>query len=218
VLVREEPEKVRTLVSYLIQGNSQVMASNTPAEFVTLCGVVSLGACASVQPGWRTETSELLAKYASSPLWRVREGVAMAFQRLLLAAPEETAESLALLAVQGNYFQQRAVVAAFAEPQLLHTTYIINAALSAHKIVLEHLHAAPASERKREDFRTLRQALGYTVSVVTAATPAKGFALMEQCAAWNDPDITWVLRENLKKKRLAKYAEYTSSLSRLLTP
>src|SRR5579864_7464045 len=52
-LVREEPEKVRTLVRYLITGNGQAASSNTPDEFVILCGIVSLGACASVQAGWR---------------------------------------------------------------------------------------------------------------------------------------------------------------------
>ena len=62
----------------------------------------------------------------------------------------------------------------------------------------------------------MRQALGYTLSVVTAAVPEEGFALMRECATWHDTDIAWVLRENLKKKRLAKFAEHTEALSRLL--
>ena len=48
------------------------------------------------------------------------------------------------------------------------------------------------------------------------AAPEKGFVLMRQCASWNDPDINWVLRENLKKKRLAKFVGYTEGLSKLL--
>jgi hypothetical protein len=39
---------------------------------------------------------------------------------------------------------------------------------------------------------------------------------MRECATWGDADITWVLRENLKKKRLAKFAEDTEALIRLL--
>jgi hypothetical protein len=82
--------------------------------------------------------------------------------------------------------------------------------------VLERLHALPAAERKRADVRVLRQSLGYTLSVVAAAAPEKGFALMRECATWGDPDINWVLRENLKKKRLAKFAEHTEKVSKLL--
>jgi hypothetical protein len=39
---------------------------------------------------------------------------------------------------------------------------------------------------------------------------------MCHCASWGDQDINWVLRENLKKKRLAKYTEHTEKLSRML--
>ena len=146
----------------------------------------------------------------------MREGVSTAFQQLLPAASEETITYLMMLATEGNYFQQRASVAAVAEPPLLHSPEIINAALSIQRIVLERVPSVPASERRREDFRALRQALGYTLSVVTAATPEKGFALMCHCASWGDQDINWVLRENLKKKRLAKYTEHTEKLARML--
>jgi hypothetical protein len=146
----------------------------------------------------------------------VREAVALSFQQLLPVAAEETLPYLMELATEGNYYQQRASVAAVAEPPLLHTPEMINAALSLHAIVLERVRAVPREERKRDDFRTLRQALGYTLSVVTAAAPEKGFALMSKSASWNDPDINWVLRENLKKKRLAKFAEHTEKLSQLL--
>jgi len=52
--------------------------------------------------------------------------------------------------------------------------------------------------------------------VVVAVTPERGFALMRECARWGDADINWVLRENLKKKRLAKFAEHGAMLSELL--
>jgi hypothetical protein len=40
---------------------------------------------------------------------------------------------------------------------------------------------------------------------------------MRECAGWNDPDITWILRENLKKKRLAKFTQDTAVLAQMLT-
>ena len=121
-----------------------------------------------------------------------------------------------IIATQGKYFQQRAAVAAFAESTLLHSSDIVHAALAVQRVVLERVHSSPGSDRKREDFRALRHALGYAMSVVTAVAPESGFALMHQCARWGDTDINWILRENLKKKRLAKFVEYTEVLSKLL--
>lgn len=213
--VSEQPDQVWMLLNHLVQDEKTVV-SNTPDEFVVLCGVVSFGACATARAEWRSEVCELLGHFACSDAWRVREGAAMAFQRLLPVAPQETIECLVKLAMEGNYFQQRASIAAIAEPPLLHTPAIIEAALTIQQLVLERLHAIPAAERKRADVRVLRQALGYTLSVVAAAAPEKGFALMRECATWGDPDINWVLRENLKKKRLAKFTEHTEKVSRLL--
>src|SRR6266581_8809643 len=44
-LVTKQPAKVRALLSYLIQDDQQTNVSNTPAEFVMLCGIVAFGAC-----------------------------------------------------------------------------------------------------------------------------------------------------------------------------
>lgn len=210
------PESVRSLLNYFANGDRKMVASNTPSEFIMLCGIIASGTCAAVQPDWREETLELLTHYASSSYWRVREGVAIAYQHLLNAVPQEIIPYLMKLAATGNYLQQRATVAAIAEPSLLYTADILAGALKLQRLVLERFHAAPAADRKREDFRVLRRTLGYTLSVITAASPEEGFALMREGASWGDADITWVLRENLKKKRLAKFAEHTQTLSRLL--
>ena len=140
----------------------------------------------------------------------------MALQRLLPVIPQETIEFLIELATKGNCFQQRASIAAIAEPSLLQTPSMIDAALAIQRLVLERLHALSTAVRKCEDVRALRKSLGYTLSVVTAAAPEKGFALMRDCAGWSDPDINWILRENLKKKRLAKFVEHTEKVSKLL--
>jgi len=216
ILTREQPDNVRALLNHLIHDHYRGVVSNTPDEFVMLCGIVCYGACAAVKAEWRGETFEFLDDCADSASWRVREGVAMAFQRLLLAVPQETLHHLTGLACTGNYQQQRAAIAAVAEPMLLNTPDMINGALDIQRVVLGRLHLAPATGRKREDFWALRRALGYTVSVVTAAAPEEGFALMRDCATWGDPDVAWILRENLKKKRLAKFAEQARELTRLL--
>ena len=212
----KHPDEVRSLINYFATGDRKQIAGNTPAEFIMLCGVIAAGTCAVVQPEWREKTLEMLSYYACSPYWRIREGVAMAYQHLLSADQQTVIASLKRLAVEGNYLQQRAAIAAVAEPHLLFNDEAIQDAVQLQRVILENSRRAPSAERKLEDFRVLRRALGYTLSVITAAAPEQGFALMRECATWNDEDITWILRENLKKKRLAKFSQDTALVARLL--
>lgn len=209
------PDEMRVLLDYLARDEKRV-ATNTPGEFVVLCAVQGFGACAAAMPAWRDEIFSLLAQYACSLSWRVRESTATALQKLLLAAPDETLVLLMNLLDQGDCLQLRACVAAISEPSLLHSPQFISSALIMQRVALECLHSLPASERKRSEVRVLRQALGYTLSVVAAASPEDGFALMCEIATWNDPDINWVLRENLKKRRLAKFRTYTDRVIDLM--
>lgn len=55
-----------------------------------------------------------------------------------------------------------------------------------------------------EEFRSLRKGLGYGWSVVVAALPDKGKLRMERWLDSDDKDVAWIMRQNLKKKRLAR--------------
>ncbi len=214
--VSAHPETVRSLLDYFANGNRKVVLSNTPAEFVMLCGIVSYGACAAVHVPWRAEVRELLKHYARSSYWRIREAVTIAYQRLLVTDTHETLLYLTALVKEGGVLQQRAAIASVAESAVLVSSETVAAALAIQRIALERLHQIVPQDRKNEDFRILKRSLGYTLSVVTATNPEEGFALMRTCATWGDADITWILRENLKKKRLAKFVEDTEGVSQLL--
>ena len=45
--------------------------------------------------------------------------------------------------------------------------------------------------------------MGYALSVFVAKSPVEGFTLMRKTAAVRDADLAWIIRENLKKKRLS---------------
>lgn len=216
--IPQHPEKVRAILNYWMSNESKTMVSNTPAGFVALCGVLASGFCAAACPEWQDEAFAHLKQYASSPFWKVCDFVAMAYQRLLQADARTTLLQLMELAQSGNYLQQRAAVTTLAEPQLFYSTDLVGPALEVQRVVLASVRTVPAWERRREDFRILRRALGHTVSVVTAAAPAEGFALLAECATWNDADINWVLRENLRKKRLAKFIRDFVRNSEVLAP
>ena len=215
--VSRHPDAVRFLTDYFTtNGDAQKVVSNTPAEFVMICGLVASGACAALQRDRQAEAFELLSRHACSPHWRVRRGVATAYQHLLASAPDKTGEHLMYLASEGNYWQQCAAITTIAEETLLYMPDVLATALQLQHIILERLHNAPIEVRKGEDFRTLKRTLGFTLSVITVSAPEQGFALMRECAIWNDNDIRWILRENLNKKRLAKFVEDARVVSNLL--
>jgi hypothetical protein len=60
------------------------------------------------------------------------------------------------------------------------------------------------TDRRTEPFRVLRKGLGYCWSVAVVAVPDDGKARMERWLASDDPDVRWVMRENLRKARLKR--------------
>lgn len=76
-------------------------------------------------------------------------------------------------------------------------------------IVLDILDRVTASileieNRKVEQFRVLRKGLAYCWSVAVAAFPDEGKKLLEKWFTVDDKDILWIMKQNLKKKRLER--------------
>jgi hypothetical protein len=179
---------------------------DSPLQMPQLCGAVAFGEWAVTFHHIESGVAQLL-DLADSPLWRVREGVAMGLQRMFGHDWPGTLRRVQRRALDATPYEWRALVAGIAEPALLKDPIRALDALDLHYEALVFLRCLPAESRRSEDVRTLRQALGYSVSVVVAATPDAGFPQMETWVRWNDPDVGWVIRENLKKKRLDKWPD-----------
>jgi hypothetical protein len=171
---------------------------NDPGEFLAFCGVVGLGRL--IAEG-QEELLERLRPFISDPRWRLREGVAMALQRVGKADMERLL-SIAGDWIQGNRLEQRAAVAALAEPALLKEPNIVGIVLDLMDQVTASIERS--AQRQQPDFKVLRQGLGYAWSVVVAALPDEGRMRMERWLVNDDPDVRWVMKENLKKKRLLR--------------
>jgi hypothetical protein len=172
--------------------------TNSPDEFLAICGVVGLGRL--LAEGDRAVLKPL-RHLASDPRWRIREGVAMALQRWgdmdvgqLMTAMRDWA--------QGTPLEQRAAAAAVCEPRLLAEAGHARAALQ----LLDEITAgiAQITDRRSEAFRVLRKGLGYCWSVAVAALPDEGRPLMEKWLLVSDADIAWIMQQNLKKARLER--------------
>ena len=161
-------------------------------EFLVMCGAVALGR--HVADG-QTAYVARLRGLASDRRWRVREAVAMALQRW----GDDDFGSMATEAehwAEGSPLEQRAAVAALCEPRRLGTPAAARRALALVERVTGSL------PRSRD--RVLRQALGYCWSVAVAAIPDEGLERFEALERSDDPDVQWVVGENLKRARLAR--------------
>jgi len=172
--------------------------TNSPYEFLAFCGVVGLG---RLLAEGKTEMLATLRRCASDRRWRIREGVAMALQRLGDVDMDALIRAMQTWST-GTPLEQRAAAAALCEPRLLSLPKHARAALH----ILDKITASvrKLENRKNEDFLALRKGLGYCWSVAVAALPDEGKRLMDKWLADTDRDVRWIMKENLKKNRLAR--------------
>src|ERR1700730_2255098 len=132
-------------------------------EFLALCGPAGPGKGALMEPA---TVMTWLRELASDPRWRVREGVAIALQRIgRESMPHLLAEMQAWSGEEP--YVQRAAAAGLCEPALLKETEHAVQVL----IILDLITTSVAAsrDRKEDGFRVLRQALGYCWSGAAAA-------------------------------------------------
>ena len=188
----------RELFEHFLTYTNEIAPTNDPHEFLAFCGVVGLG---RLLAEGNEKLLEQLRPYASDPRWRLREGVAMALQRL---GKRNINSLLAAMKVWsgGNWLEKRAAAAALAEPILLHDEKDALETLEILDCITASMENS--NEAKTDSFKTLQQGLGYCWSVAVAAAPEEGKRLMEKWLTCPDRAIRRIMQENLKKNRLAR--------------
>ncbi len=171
--------------------------SDSPEEFVGMCGVLGY---AVLNGHDNAKVIDFLRKYASHDSWRIREAVAIGIQEISTEGMRSTLENLGPW-IRGNSYEQRAVVAGLCEPKLLGDE-------ATNIRILEILETMTRSlnrdDRLDASADSLKKALGYGWSVVVAASPEAGKSRFESLFALKGKHLRWILRENLKKNRLAR--------------
>jgi hypothetical protein len=175
---------------------------NDPKELIPFCGTVGIGAIGAMLPGFFDQTLTRLKVLANDSRWRMREAVPMGLTRLIISRSRDTLQVLETWTIDGSLLELRAVAAGVAEPALLKSEENTSTALELHKNIFKRVLEVEA--RKTENFRVLKKALGYTLSVVVKANPQPGFTYMAQLVDTQDKDVQWIIKENIKKNRLVK--------------
>ncbi len=184
------------LFDRLLKNDAETAPTNDPREFLAVCGVIGLGRLLAEE---RLDLLQSLRGCASDPRWRIREAVVIALQRLGAQDMDRLVDEMSLWST-GTPLEQRAAAAALCEPSLL-----INGRHARQTVHLLDTITASVQERadrKSAAFKALRKGLGYCWSVAVVALPEVGRPLMERWLDSDDPDVRWIMKQNLSKARL----------------
>ena len=191
---------------------------NTPREYLSVCGVAAMGAlyAAGLPRPRRRAALAAIRRAASDSRWRTREAAAIALQIIGEQDRDALREIVETWSPDASLLEKRAIVAGLAHPPLLKDEAFSRFCLEVSRTILASLQHLDAAVRRSNEFRVLRQGLGYAISVFVHKRPEEGFSLLLNAAGQKDPDIRWIVRENLKKKRLwENYPEEVERISRL---
>ena len=191
-------EGAEDLLRWLAAFGPDHAPTNTPDEFLAFCGVLGLGRL--LVEGDRDVLATLRA-HANDPRWRLREAVATALQRYGDADMDALASEMETWS-EGTWLEKRAYAAALCEPRLLVAGEDVARVLG----ILDRVTASlvEATDRRSSEFLALRKGLGYCWSVAVAALPDVGKPMMARWFQSDNRDVRWIMRQNLKKKRLAR--------------
>ena len=118
---------------------------NSPYEFLAFCGVVGLG---RLLAEGQTNRLDTIRRCASDRRWRMREGVAMALQRLGDANMDLLIQEMQRWSA-GNPLEQRAAAAALCEPRLLGQPEHARLVLDILDKITASLRELPVTGRRR---------------------------------------------------------------------
>ncbi|MCK2037869.1 HEAT repeat domain-containing protein [Microbacterium sp. SSW1-49] len=167
------------------------------AEYPMMCAAAAIARRAA-EPASAAQARTL----ATDERWRVREGVVIGLQLLGDESPDALIATVRAWADDPDLYVERAATAAICEPRLLRSAAAAAAALDICRRTTRHLTALPRERRSEPAARNLRQALGYCWSIAIAADPEPGLAAFRELSS-EDPDVAWIVKENLRKKRLS---------------
>jgi hypothetical protein len=211
--VEGEWDRLWGLCSSMVQLSPAEAPVNAPQEFIPFCGAVAIGKLGSLSRSFFVKAISELRRLSRDPRWRMREAVCMGLQFLIHKHPGETLQRLQSWIPAGELLEMRAVAAAVSDPELLQDGQIAHSALQIHRELFEHVRSI--ENRKTEAFRVLHKALGYTLNLVVVALPERGFELMDAMIYSQDPALLWIVKSNLKRKRLLKkFPEQVEARSR----
>ncbi len=191
---------------------------NHPREFLPFCAILSLGSLYdSADKKRKEQIINIIRASASDRRWRIREAVAMGFQRVSEKNFIVIKEIFSDWIKEASLLEKRAILATLAHPPVLDNRENVLFCLQIADEILQSLQEPNKIERKSKEFAILRKGLEFTISVYVACLPEEGFRFLKKWAQKDDADIKIILKSNLSKTRLLKnYGHMVKEVQALL--
>ncbi|MEG0328276.1 MAG: hypothetical protein RR565_03990 [Erysipelothrix sp.] len=189
-----------TYLSSIEIGNQN---ENTPQEFVLMCKIISLGSVYERLKKHEQEKVLHVLWLCADGTWRMKEAVAMSFQRIGYKDEEILINSFNEYLVKGSFSQKRAIVAALADYKLLENNKLVNYSILVSGSLLNEIMELDSSIYKSKEFKVLEKGLSYAISVFVSVNPKQGFELLFNYSDVNNKVIKRIINTNLSKKRLS---------------
>jgi hypothetical protein len=179
--------------------------TNNPREFLPFCSILSLGSLYNNADKKRKEhIINIIKDSASDKRWRIREAVAMGFQRVSENNFTVIKEIFSEWVKKASLLEKRAILATLAHPPVLDNRENVIFCFRIADEILQSLLNLNRIERRSEEFAILRKGLDFTISVYVACLPEEGFRFLKKWAQNDDANIKKILKSNLNKTRLIK--------------
>jgi hypothetical protein len=176
---------------------------NDPKSFPAFCSAVCLGKIYT-----KTKDKKLISilkKMANDGRWRMREAVAFGFQNIGENNFDELKSIFSKWIKKSNNLEKRAILVSLAHPKFLDE--------ENSKFCFEITDTVLKEMDRENDFDVLKKGLQFAISVFAAANPEFGFKFIKKWIG-KDKTIDKLMKENLKKNRLAK--KYPEEVKKIL--
>ncbi|MBN2010642.1 hypothetical protein JW960_14950 [candidate division KSB1 bacterium] len=189
---------------------------NDPMVFLPFCALVALSAIHyKIDITRKQAIIHQLQTAANDGRWRIREAVAMGFQRIAERNVAVIVNTFSTWTDRATLPEQRAMLTALAHPPILNDDNTARFGLHLAGKIMSGLQTLKAEKRNTEAFRILKKGLGFTISVFAAYLPEAGFPFLMKWAVVEDKDIRWIIKTNLSKSRLTKH--YQKQVNEILS-
>ncbi|WP_066504157.1 hypothetical protein [Abyssisolibacter fermentans] len=192
--------------------------TNDPKEFLPFCALQAFGSIyLYLDKQKRAIIFSLLKNSMNDPRWRIREAVAMSFQRIAEKDFQVIRELISFSYKDSNFLEKRAFACALAHPPILSKKENVLFCLHISEEILKDINNLNPTDYRNESFKILQKGMEYAISVFVAELPTEGFNMMKNYAMIDNEIIKKIIKSNINKNRLRKkYIEKVDEISDIL--
>lgn len=185
----------------------------------TILILTALESFGAMFPHVSEETQSVINKQLKKSLndvrWRVREIVTESYKRIgLFSYGELIKQFCTIIENKPTPLEIRGILATVAHPDILRTNEQLAFSQKIMVLSFDSYLTFDSEKFTKEDKLILKKGLSFAPSVIINKNPKDGFLFFETLISQENKELTQIIKENLKKKRLSSF--YPDEVKHLL--